>query len=246
LYGPSKKELRSPILIQADMDCPMQMALHIGEVSAEAELTIWDNDQKIFSQAFHPGPGKGPWKQSIYKEQWNVYQNLYDRDYPVQLPPGRHSLRIENTAGDWLTLTQITFQTRDRLACVYPVMPKWGETNKPLQFSFENGSGRFTAEKSMDRKWLWQEHVQPWSMLSKSGSGVMVGEWGVYNRTPHDVTLRWMEDCLKNWQKAELGWALWNFRGSFGILDSGREDVEYEDFRRHKLDRKMLELLQKY
>ena len=29
----------------------------------------------------------------------------------------------------------------------------------------------------------------------------------------------------------------------FGFLDSGREDVKYEDFKGHKLDRKMLELL---
>ena len=29
----------------------------------------------------------------------------------------------------------------------------------------------------------------------------------------------------------------------FGILDSGRTDVAYEDFRGHKLDRKMLDVL---
>ena len=57
----------------------------------------------------------------------------------------------------------------------------------------------------------------------------MVGEWGAFNKTPHDVSLRWAEDCLSNWQKAGWGWALWNFRGSFGILDSGRTDVQYED-----------------
>jgi len=74
----------------------------------------------------------------------------------------------------------------------------------------------------------------------------MVGEWGAYNKTPHEVTLRWMEDDLKTFRRAGLGWALWNFRGSFGILDSGRADVQYEDFNGHKLDRKMLQLLQKY
>jgi hypothetical protein len=37
-----------------------------------------------------------------------------------------------------------------------------------------------------------------------------------------------------------------NFRGSFGVLDSGRTDVKYEDFQGHKLDRKLLELLQRY
>ena len=86
----------------------------------------------------------------------------------------------------------------------------------------------------------------PWLALRDQGVGVMVGEWGAFNATPHDVTLRWMEDCLRNWQKAGWGWALWNFRGSFGVVDSGREDVTYESWHGHQLDRQMVELLQKY
>jgi endoglucanase len=39
---------------------------------------------------------------------------------------------------------------------------------------------------------------------------------------------------------------MWNLRGDFGVLDSGRQDVTYEDFKGHKLDRKMLELVRKY
>jgi len=39
-----------------------------------------------------------------------------------------------------------------------------------------------------------------------------------------------MEDNLSNWKKAGWGWALWNFRGSFGILDSERPDVTYENY----------------
>lgn len=35
-------------------------------------------------------------------------------------------------------------------------------------------------------------------------------------------------------------------RGGFGVLDSNRADVAYEDFRGHKLDRKMLDLLRTY
>jgi endoglucanase len=52
-----------------------------------------------------------------------------------------------------------------------------------------------------------------------------------------------MRDSLDLWKEAGWGWALWNLRGSFGILDSGRRDVVYESFRGHKLDREMLELL---
>jgi hypothetical protein len=74
----------------------------------------------------------------------------------------------------------------------------------------------------------------------------MVGEFGAFNQTPHPVVLRWMDDCLAVWQEAGWGWALWNFRGAFGVLDSGRADVTYEDFHGHQLDRRMLDLLQRY
>jgi endoglucanase len=74
----------------------------------------------------------------------------------------------------------------------------------------------------------------------------MIGEFGVFNRTPHDVTLAFLEDCLHNYQQAGIGWALWNLDGPFGVIDSDRQDVVYEDWQRHKLDRKMLRLLQRY
>lgn len=45
-------------------------------------------------------------------------------------------------------------------------------------------------------------------------------------------------------KEAGWGWALWNFRGSFGFLDSERDDVKYEYFQGHRLDRDMLEVLQ--
>jgi endoglucanase len=97
-----------------------------------------------------------------------------------------------------------------------------------------------------DRDWLWNKTIVPWRKLEAGGTGVMVGEWGAFNKTPHDVVLRWAEDCLSNWQQAGWGWALWNFRGGFGILDSDRADVQYEDFAGHKLDRKLLQILQRY
>ena len=96
-----------------------------------------------------------------------------------------------------------------------------------------------------DKERLRKECIVPWKELENKGSGVHVGEWGTHNRTPHEATLSWMKDCMDLWKEAGWGWSLWNMRGSFGFLDSGREDVSYENFRGHKLDRAMLELLQK-
>ena len=96
---------------------------------------------------------------------------------------------------------------------------------------------------SWDRAKLKQEYIDRWKPLMDRGVSIHVGEWGCYNKTPHEVALAWMSDCLAVWREAGWGNALWNLRGTFGILDSGREDVAYEDFHGHKLDRKMLELL---
>jgi len=72
----------------------------------------------------------------------------------------------------------------------------------------------------------------------KKGVGVHCGECGCYKETPHDVFLAWFEDLLQILTSNNIGWALWNFRGDFGVLDSGRKDVDYEDWYGHKLDRK--------
>jgi endoglucanase len=41
-----------------------------------------------------------------------------------------------------------------------------------------------------------------------------------------------------------IGFALWELKGDFGILNSNRADVQYEDWYGHKLDKKLLTLLQ--
>ncbi len=99
--------------------------------------------------------------------------------------------------------------------------------------------------KSYSRKNL-EELYQPWIELVKQGVGVHCGECGCWRETPHEVFLAWFGDVLEILTENQIGYALWNFRGDFGVLDSGRKDVKYEDWHGHKLDRKMLELLQKY
>jgi endoglucanase len=86
----------------------------------------------------------------------------------------------------------------------------------------------------------------PWIALAERGIGVHCGEGGAFNQTPHDIVLAWFRDVLEILTAHNIGYALWNFRGSFGILDSGRDDVAYEDWHGHKLDRELLALLQAF
>ena len=91
-----------------------------------------------------------------------------------------------------------------------------------------------------------EEFYKPWIELVGKGVGVHCGECGCWKNTPHEVFLAWFGDVIDILTKGNIGYALWNFRGDFGILDSGRADVNYTDWYGHKLDSKLLDMLKKY
>jgi endoglucanase len=90
---------------------------------------------------------------------------------------------------------------------------------------------------------MLDEHYAPWIEIVKQGIGVHCGELGCYNQTPHDVFLAWFSETLDIFKENGIGFGLWEFVGSFGILNSGRSDVDYEDWHGYQLDRKLLDLL---
>ena len=91
-----------------------------------------------------------------------------------------------------------------------------------------------------------EKFYAPWIKIARQGVGVHCGECGCWNETPHDVFLAWFGDVLDILTSANIGYGLWNFIGDFGLLDSGRNDVNYKDWFGHKLDSKLLALLQKH
>ena len=91
-----------------------------------------------------------------------------------------------------------------------------------------------------------EDFYKPWIDLKNKGVGVHCGECGCWKKTPHEIFLAWFGDVMDILTKNGIGYALWNFRGDFGILDSGRTDVSYTDWYGHKLDSKLLALLKKY
>ncbi len=247
-YGPLKPNLEAPWVVEGFFDKASELRLHVGIVSQDCLLDILADGKKVFEKAFTPGPGQGEWKESIYRKEWNIYQNNYDRDYLARIPAHTHEIKLVLAQGDWMTFSALEVNPKDGSPSVLiqPTTQDWGV--KPVTL-YLDAQGLPDAQKNTqvtDKDWLWGKDMAPWLRLQAEGSGVLIGEWGVYNQTPHDVTLRWMKDCLENWKDAGWGWVLWNFRGEFGPLDSGRKDVQYEDWEGHKLDRQMMDLLQAY
>jgi hypothetical protein len=163
---------------------------------------------------------------------------------------------VQTVEGDWISLSEIGLEIGTLVGqseeTVVQAITGWRQKSDTLQYIVKPASpplsrdmriGTVIGGTRRDRNWLQEAMIAPWQELEKAGVGVMVGEFGSFNHTPHDVVLRWLGDSIANWNEAGWGYAMWNFRGSFGILDSDRSDVEYEDFHGHKLDRKLLELM---
>lgn len=115
-------------------------------------------------------------------------------------------------------------------------VPTWPGT-------FEIAKDRY---KYYDRSYMEKLYGACAALSEIYNVGYICGEFGCGNKTPHDVALAWMEDLLSVLKEYNIGWAMWNLSGVFGVFDSQRADVEYEDYHGRKLDRKMMNLLQKY
>jgi len=85
----------------------------------------------------------------------------------------------------------------------------------------------------------------PWGEPGSRGVPIHFGEMGCYKHTPPEVVLAWFDDTLSVIGDLHSGWALWNFRGPFGVLDTERAGTKFEHWHHHKLDRQLLSLLQR-
>jgi hypothetical protein len=238
LYGDSKKDFQTSIIIKGNFDA-FPLMVTVDTVSSQANLVVKSDGVIVFEKLFKPGAGQGEWKESKLVLPSNTYQAVYDRAYTAHIPAGTHELRLEVTKGDWMTLSEI----RIHQLAFRPGSMNWGERQESFTLDAQGNLRADSGRLYYDKERLDVEEIEPWKPLEVMNIGVHVGEFGVYNKTPHNAALALLRDKLDLFREAGWGWALWNLRGTFGILDSDRGDVKYEIYQGHKLDRAMLELL---
>lgn len=103
----------------------------------------------------------------------------------------------------------------------------------------KDAQGKLIADKAK-----LAEDIKPWGELAKQGIPMHIGEMGCNRYTPPKLVHAWFNDALDVIGKLNSGWALWNFRGPYGVLDTNREGTAYTDFHGHKLDQTLLKILQ--
>lgn len=255
LAGRGKPDLQAAVIISNLPPC--QMALSYGRVSGRVKIRFTADGETVAEDVLVPQTNSPLWKAVKWYPSWKIFQGSYLGETKVSLPKGARCLEAKIVEGDWMTLGALVVTSDDGTKSAE--LAFGSDWCKPVNF-VQNFCGfdaksQFASVVAVQEgpryedpgmEYLHRKLMVAWDEALAGGTFAMAGEFGCYKYTPHMLVMDWLEDYLRLWKERNMGWAMWNLRGSFGILDSERVDVEYEEFRGHKLDRKMLDLLRKY
>jgi aryl-phospho-beta-D-glucosidase BglC (GH1 family) len=240
LYGPGKSDFRSALVMQGNFPQGTQVIVNVLQVSIESTLQVKAGTKIVLSKKFVCAADLGTDFTKIVPSQWG-YQNISNKDYTVTLTASATSLAFENVSGDWMTINSITIKQGDVIKTYSLSDNTWGRKQETYKM---DANGEL---KTLDGNDLlpFNDYRNTVNMANQNNIPIMVQEFGVHNQTPHKVAVAFLTDLSAFFRQNNLGWALWNLSGSFGILNSSRTDCTYESYQGYKLDRAMLDALTK-
>ena len=113
-----------------------------------------------------------------------------------------------------------------------------GHVKKPISWPVLDPRGReFFGPARLEAQ------LAEWVTPATLSRGVHCGEAGVEAEVPAEHFLPYMADLLSRLTDAGIGYALWQFVGGMGLLDTGRPGMRTERWHGHDLDVELLELL---
>lgn len=240
LYGPWKSEFKSTLAIQGNFATGTEIIVNVGQVSTESTLSIKAGSKTLLSKKFVCTANLGDDFTKIVETQWG-FQNISNKDFTATLAEAATLLSFDNTSGDWMTINSISIKNGDFVKTFNLSDNSWGKKQASYKMD-ENGE-----LKAVDGGDLlpFKDYREIVEVANQNNIPIMVQEFGVHNQTPHKVSVDFLADLSSFFRENNLGWALWNLSGSFGILNSERADCTYETYQGYKLDRQMLDALTK-
>ena len=118
---------------------------------------------------------------------------------------------------------------------------EWMKENGSFDWEYPKWPGMKCDGMTWSREALL-EFYKPWKELSDMGCRVHIGECGCYNKVDNDTALAWYRDFFSVCGELGFGYALWNFRGPFGIAEHGRSGTNWEFRNGITVDRDLYEL----
>lgn len=228
-------------------------------VATRAELEAVADGRVVKCETLVPVKGAPGWTDVRVNETWKNTVGSYTGRVEVVLAKGAKTFSIATVRGEWarpdacfITSADGRHSVRIGFASQF-VKPEnfrqkfrgWDAAKafRPVDVKGEDIPRRYEDDA---REYLYRTQFRFLDAALPKGGFVMAGEFGVYNKTPHAMSLSLIEAYFRMWQERGMGWAVWGFRGSMGVIDSGRADVEYEQTPDGKVDREMLDLFRRY
>jgi hypothetical protein len=239
LYGPVKSDLQSSLVLEGSFPADLDVIVNVQQVSVQSLLEIKLDNNVIYSKSFICGPDPGEDWTRIIPTQWG-YQNISGKDYSVRLSQPGTKLTFSNTSGDWMTFNKISLCSVSDTLEIIPANTTWAvkQTSYIItvdgKITYMNGNPAVALGNLVNK-------------LEEAKTGnipVMIQEFGVYNKTPHSVTIDYLKDVVSVFNNYKLGYAMWNMIGTMGIINSERADCIYESYRGKSIDRQMTSIIQ--
>jgi hypothetical protein len=125
LFSPSKPNLYRPPKFVVDFPQDGVLALRVGTVSSGALLIVRVDGKEVWRQALPEGTERqdeqgrtyreGSYRERRWDATWHKWDYLYDREFAVPIPKGKHIVEVDNQGADWCTVTHFRFSPyRDR------------------------------------------------------------------------------------------------------------------------------------
>lgn len=73
-----------------------------------------------------------------------------------------------------------------------------------------------------DRATIAALMAKPLALARQAGLPLYCGEWGALPAAPRGARLRWYRDVRSVLEQHGIGWAHWDYKGGFGVVDSER------------------------
>ncbi len=108
LLAPGRPEGHQPVVFEVDCPVASTFGVYVDSVSPDACLDVLVDGQLLLHREL---PAESvPGKQCTFSEQWEVWQCRYDETFSVEVPAGKHEIRVLNSRPgiSWIRVTSYT------------------------------------------------------------------------------------------------------------------------------------------
>ena len=107
LHGMGHRDLINPPSFVVNFPRAGRFIVSVGRVSRAGLLRIWVDDVLKLERKFPCGEKMG--RQWAYQPKWKLWESVYDEDVIVEVPAGKHRIRVDNLGGDWMRISRYAF-----------------------------------------------------------------------------------------------------------------------------------------